>query len=968
MDDSAAAFQRGKVLGRYRIERLLGQGGMGQVYQAFDVVLRRYVALKIVTSRDAFADVLDVRHASALVLREARAAAALSHANAVAIFDVGEVDDTPFIAMELVEGITLRNYIGNQSVPLEHRIRWLVEVARVLDAAHAVGLVHRDIKPANVMVSREGAVKVLDFGIARRTIGDGPHSAPGSRGSREGPLSLTTLGGVGGTPRYMAPEQLDGVPADGRSDQYSWGLVAFELLVGAHPATFDRPDRPPLPAIAVAEASPGAPPAIAAVIDRALAIHPDDRHPSMAAIASSLEPFLVPLGSYSAPNLAALAALSEGANPSTGGFLSTGDILSAGAPKDTETLVDATAATKLQPGPPNVTAQRPSGRPWRAAVVLSLAASVVAGIALHSHKPRALGSLTPAPLGYPIAPSSPSALPVGRAQGMILITGFEVTVVDPLLDATAARLFENALEASSAFDPAGAHRITSLARALAGGDREALPSALLARGHSRVILVRGVAVPHETGFAFSVVAKDAGNGAVVAKADRNSHGRADAVETLNALAKDLRAALGDFEATPDGCCGTSSALEADADWLLGNDLILAEKPTDALRHLERALALDPGFALAHYSLAVVYYNLGRYADSTREDALAAARLAALPVRVRLRVDGDWKAISGRYSEAIASYEELLLRWPEDAGTANDLGEIFALARQPQRALALATDSEPGKGVRSMARNNVPKYLLLSGRLQEAIDVAAKVTAENEITQVPGEVTAPSGAALALLGRRTEASATYARLLDPARRAYALADLALFKGSIDEAVKASQAMTEGKAEPSDRAHYWAFRAEVMLARGDRARALAAASKAIASEEPWARYVGARVYAALGDARKVDALAAGTEGLGPDAAHVAKLLKGIALRAHGKARESLGALEEARTLVDSWPVHLDLALSYLELGDRDSARKELETCLARRGEGALITMVYDLPTLRYVREAEALLARISADGGR
>ena len=158
--------------------------------------------------------------ASARVLREARAAARIAHPNAVAIYDVGEVDGLPFLAMELVTGRPLSAFVGDGGVPLERRIRWLAEVASALGAAHALGLVHRDIKPDNVMLASDGTVKVLDFGIARRAsartdLGGGPIPT-------EGAVALGTLtaeGVVLGTPFYMAPEQMRGELIDGRADR-----------------------------------------------------------------------------------------------------------------------------------------------------------------------------------------------------------------------------------------------------------------------------------------------------------------------------------------------------------------------------------------------------------------------------------------------------------------------------------------------------------------------------------------------------------------------------------------------------------------------------------------------------------------------------------------------------------------------------------------------------------------------------
>jgi serine/threonine-protein kinase len=157
----------GDKFDRYVIAGLLGQGGMGEVYRAHDTRLQRTVALKIVREAQLELSQPGTR-SGARVLREARSAAAFNHPNVVAVFDVGAADGAWFLAMELVVGSSMRAFIGDPSVSLEEKLRWSIDVARALSAAHQRGIVHRDLKPENVMVGEDGVVKVLDFGIARR--------------------------------------------------------------------------------------------------------------------------------------------------------------------------------------------------------------------------------------------------------------------------------------------------------------------------------------------------------------------------------------------------------------------------------------------------------------------------------------------------------------------------------------------------------------------------------------------------------------------------------------------------------------------------------------------------------------------------------------------------------------------------------------------------------------------------------
>jgi serine/threonine-protein kinase len=275
----------GDAFERYTIEALIGQGGMGCVYRAYDPRLGRRVALKVISEGSAPAA------SNARLVREARAAAAFDHPNAVAIFDVGELDGAPYIVMELVEGRTLRRAAGDPLLPVPTRVTQLSGVARALAAAHQRGLVHRDIKPENVMVRDDGMVKVLDFGIARRIGG-----TVEPRSATQPALPTLTVEGVKlGTPVYMAPEQIRGDELDGRADQFAWGVLAYELLVGELPwrgggdalAVMASVLTDPVDRLALERA--GVSPALARVVLRALEKKPEQRFASMDELRAALE-------------------------------------------------------------------------------------------------------------------------------------------------------------------------------------------------------------------------------------------------------------------------------------------------------------------------------------------------------------------------------------------------------------------------------------------------------------------------------------------------------------------------------------------------------------------------------------------------------------------------------------------------------------------------------------------------------
>ena len=245
---------------------------MGEVYRAVDTRLRRKVALKVLRTDDA-----KNPDGVARLFREARAAAALSHPNTVAIHDLGESEDGLFyIVMELVSGQPLLAYVGDDRVSLARRLKWLGEMAKALATAHKAGVIHRDVKPSNVMVSEEDVAKVLDFGLAK--------PMPKASGEPDSFGFKTAAGRVLGTIRYMAPEQMIGSEADGRSDQYSLGMTAFELIAGRYPPgkAFEIP---PLLNTLVADFPEDGALAIARMLKRI----PEDRFSSMEDVVSAFE-------------------------------------------------------------------------------------------------------------------------------------------------------------------------------------------------------------------------------------------------------------------------------------------------------------------------------------------------------------------------------------------------------------------------------------------------------------------------------------------------------------------------------------------------------------------------------------------------------------------------------------------------------------------------------------------------------
>ncbi|HET7711953.1 MAG TPA: protein kinase [Thermoanaerobaculia bacterium] len=274
-----STLTREEVVGPYAIIRPLGAGGMGEVFLAYDASLERHIAIKLLPR-----DVADDPALIARLRREARLASSLNHPNIVTIYSIDETADSVYLAMEYVEGRTLRDLLGSGPLPLKKTLQIAAQVAEGLAAAHKRGLVHRDLKPENVMITTEGVVKILDFGLAKsiplEETGDSSHT-------------LSREGAIAGTLSYMSPEQARGHALDFRSDQFGFGAILYEMLSGTKPFVADsaietlfliaRDDPAPLSTVA-----PSTPPPLRWIVERCLGKDPEERYASTYDLARDL--------------------------------------------------------------------------------------------------------------------------------------------------------------------------------------------------------------------------------------------------------------------------------------------------------------------------------------------------------------------------------------------------------------------------------------------------------------------------------------------------------------------------------------------------------------------------------------------------------------------------------------------------------------------------------------------------------
>jgi serine/threonine-protein kinase len=381
-----------RVMGgnRYALHEVIGHGGMGEVWSATDLMLRRTVAVKVMHAYLVPDDAARTRF-----LREARAAASLNHPCIAAVYDTGVLPypvQRPYIAMEYVQGRTIAEQLLLAPPSVEESLLWTAGLLEALDYAHAAGLVHRDIKPANVMVTPSGEVKVMDFGIAFATDG--------------GETGLTAAGIVVGTVSYMSPEQAQGRAVDARSDLYAVGCVLYELLTGRPPHLAETPiaiayrhvHTTPVPPSLL---NPAVPPGLESAVLRSLAKNPDDRFPEAAAMRQAL------LASFAVAQSGALRqADTEPVDTDPG----------AADPDDAD-FVDTRARTRFVPDVATSTTDlrgaKTGGRPTRIALAVIgfiAACGFVTAAVLYTTGPAPLGTVqTHSSTGSPRS-GTPSAL------------------------------------------------------------------------------------------------------------------------------------------------------------------------------------------------------------------------------------------------------------------------------------------------------------------------------------------------------------------------------------------------------------------------------------------------------------------------------------------------------------------------------------------------------------------------------